>query len=432
MPRTKSHRRSEAAKRRMAEKLAPLVTLAPRTDPDDARIGVGTGKRHAVKKWEVSSLTGHQHKLTIPAESPDKKFVLLVGDSHLRSIADGIVKMPEGRLSFGVMSTPGGSANDERIELLNSTLPYDPDLVCLLAPTNNLKSTRNPEKAGADFARLLSSILTRWSRLVVVDFPPRLDADLYPQEMMRQEFHRVAVKLGVKFVPIAEHFPVGNTALWARDGVHLSDNEGMPILAQLLWRTSYLELETVPVSKPALAPVRTPPVPRHRPRVVLKGEVVSPPPQKNPFIWSAIGQGRKRNTSGEDSSSVFPTKGMDKQQVVSEFSIPLSPVWFSPAMLDLMDRLVPSDLSSPESISSPSQLKCPRGKGKKPRAVKVKSQSSPSRFLHGGVEREPQVVTGCVGLSPSVAVARTPAQEQFATLCVCLKAVHKTHGCVKC
>uniref|UniRef100_A0A8C5DDZ6 Uncharacterized protein n=1 Tax=Gouania willdenowi TaxID=441366 RepID=A0A8C5DDZ6_GOUWI len=278
MPRMKSHRRSEAAKRRMAEKLAPLVTLAPRTDPDDAR--VGTGKRHAVKKWEVSSLTGHQHKLTIPAESPDKKFVLLVVDSHLRSIADGIVKMPEGRLSFGVMSTPGGSANDERIELLNSTLPYDPDLVCLLAPTNNLKSTRNPEKAGADFARLLSSILTRWSRLVVVDFPPRLDADLYPQEMMRQEFHRVAVKLGVKFVPIAEHFPVGNTALWARDGV----SKNYMLLCRLCWFF---------MSKPALAPVRTPPVPRHRPRVVLKGEVVSPPPQKNPFIWSAIGQGRK-------------------------------------------------------------------------------------------------------------------------------------------
>lgn len=32
----------------------------------------GTGKRHAVKRWS-KSLTGRQHKLVLPCESPDKK-----------------------------------------------------------------------------------------------------------------------------------------------------------------------------------------------------------------------------------------------------------------------------------------------------------------------------------------------------------------------
>ncbi|KAF3841471.1 hypothetical protein F7725_007333 [Dissostichus mawsoni] len=50
---------------------------------------------------------GRQHKLVIPAGSPDKEFVLLVGASHLRSIVDGIVKMPEGRFSFGHVTTGG-------------------------------------------------------------------------------------------------------------------------------------------------------------------------------------------------------------------------------------------------------------------------------------------------------------------------------------
>ncbi|KAK5906523.1 hypothetical protein CesoFtcFv8_004463 [Champsocephalus esox] len=38
--------------------------------------------------------------------------------------------------------------------------------------------------------------------------------------------------MGVKYTPIAEYFPVKDLDLWSRDGVHLSDSVGMPILSK--------------------------------------------------------------------------------------------------------------------------------------------------------------------------------------------------------
>ncbi len=90
------------------------------------------------------------------------QFVLLVGASHLRSIADGIVKMPDGGqrgISFGVMSTPGACARQLRAELVASVLPRTPDAICVTCPTNCLTASRTVEEAGVDFALLLRSAL---------------------------------------------------------------------------------------------------------------------------------------------------------------------------------------------------------------------------------------------------------------------------------
>ncbi|KAK6483361.1 hypothetical protein HHUSO_G14848, partial [Huso huso] len=105
-------------------------------------------------------------------------FVMVFGDSHLRSLVDGYVQMPEGDLRFGYSSTPGACAAALREEVLNETLPEEPNLVCLIAPGNNL-SKNTIQQAGKEFASLIRS--------------PRAD-------MLRQEYHRVAASMNVRYV----------------------------------------------------------------------------------------------------------------------------------------------------------------------------------------------------------------------------------------
>uniref|UniRef100_A0A8D3DIW2 Uncharacterized protein n=1 Tax=Scophthalmus maximus TaxID=52904 RepID=A0A8D3DIW2_SCOMX len=273
----------------------------------------GTGYRHAVQEWPISALTGRRHKLVLPAESPaGNKFLLVVGDSHLRSLVDGFVKMPEGRLSFGFMSTPGAS--------------QQPDCQQDLC------------EAGVDFAffyKYVMMIIFGTTNLcvcvavVVLDFPPHLTADADHQKLMREEFHRVAARMGVKYLSTAEHFPL--------DCPGICDSLGMPILSQLFWQAAYVQLEAIAPTEavpPRVSPRTSPP--RFCPRIFLKGEVIMPR-RSNPFEWTVVGQGKK--------------------EVEQECSIPLNPVWFSSAVMDAMDAVVPSHLSSPVKSSDAKRTK---------------------------------------------------------------------------
>ncbi|KAM4544878.1 uncharacterized protein PAE49_017672 [Odontesthes bonariensis] len=193
--------------------------------------------------------------------------------------------MPEGCLSFGVMSTPGASADQLRTEVLHAALPWMPDAVCVLAPSNNLTSSRTVDEAGASFKEFLSTVCTYWTKVFVVDMPPRLTVDFEYQKLMRDEFHRVASELGVKFWNTADYFPVNCLKLWCRDGVHLSDDFGMPLLVQLMWIAAYHQLE-IPVPQPQV------------PHSV--SALTSVPRNALPASeWPVVGSGRKRNPSGD-------------------------------------------------------------------------------------------------------------------------------------
>lgn len=79
---------------------------------------------------------------------------------------DGYVAMPEGRFSFGFMSTPGGDADALRREIYHADdPPLTPDVVCLLAPSSNLKSSRTIEMAAKEFTSLLQAALYRWPQV---------------------------------------------------------------------------------------------------------------------------------------------------------------------------------------------------------------------------------------------------------------------------
>ncbi|XP_036976060.1 uncharacterized protein LOC119031589 [Acanthopagrus latus] len=359
MPRGKSFRRSEAAKRRMAGRRT--VDVEPQQPANASVSQSSTGQRHAVRQWPKSLLTGRQHKLVLPCESPGKKFVLVIGDSHLRAIVDGYVLMPKGSLSFGLMCTPGACAMEVRTELLHAAVPRTPHAVLVIAPSNNLTSSRTIDEAGADFAKLLLSACSRWANVCVTDFAPRLTVDVDQQQLLREEFRCVAARMGVRFFPFADHFPMNRRELWSRDGVHLSDSDGMPIFAGQLWSAAYQYLHP-PTPKLQPAPRMLPPRRQVIPKVVVRGQVTVHRPS-NPFDWTVVGKGRKR-TAPEEPEQSSGAERVVQQQVdttpLLECSIQPNPVWFSSSVLAAMDAAVPSHLPSPDSTAVPRSSKRPK------------------------------------------------------------------------
>ncbi|KAE8278052.1 hypothetical protein D5F01_LYC23891 [Larimichthys crocea] len=192
--------------------------------------------------------------------------------------------MPEGCLSFGFMSTPGASASQLWTEVQHAVLPRIPEAVCLLAPSNNLTASRTVIEAAIDFAKLLTTVRNRWPKVFVVDFPPCLNVEVSYQDLLRQEFHHVAARMGVKYSSVAETFPLTQLEQWSRkDDVHLSDHEGMGILAQLLWSAAMQQLETPPPA-PQVSPRPSQPLRKFSPKLVVVGDVLAPR-SPDPFQW---------------------------------------------------------------------------------------------------------------------------------------------------
>ncbi|MGH0141835.1 UNVERIFIED_CONTAM: hypothetical protein FKN15_029651 [Acipenser sinensis] len=113
--------------------------------------------------------------------------------------------------------------------------------------------------------------------------------------MLRQEYHRVAASMNVRYLSTVDHFPARNSDLWCRDGVHLSDDHGMPIFAQLIWCAAYFQLKVPQGIK------TTPAAPRRAfcrvtPRLVVRGTPAAPPQRRDPFSWAEVTRGQSKKT----------------------------------------------------------------------------------------------------------------------------------------
>ncbi|KAK0155255.1 hypothetical protein N1851_002389 [Merluccius polli] len=112
---------------------------------------------------------------------------------------------------------------------------------------------------------------------------PRLDQAVVPDIL---EFGTC-----MKYFSAVEYFPHTQPELWSRDGVHLSDDQGMGILVQLLWSAAMKEFETPPPA-PRVSPRPSPPVRNLSPKLVVTGEAPAPR-SPDPFQWQLASHGHK-------------------------------------------------------------------------------------------------------------------------------------------
>uniref|UniRef100_A0A8P4GBW0 Uncharacterized protein n=1 Tax=Dicentrarchus labrax TaxID=13489 RepID=A0A8P4GBW0_DICLA len=177
---------------------------------------------------------------------------------------------------------------------------------------------------------------------------------------MRQEFHRVAARMGIKYFSSSGHFPLNNLDLWSPDGVHLSDGEGMVVLTRLLWAAAYESLE-VPVPKPQAAPRTSLPVRHVTPRVVVRGEVscLAPLTLTSGRLWRGAGRGTYRYLRNLHSPLVHRKKMKVQQQFVAtpvalkECFIPLNPVRVQHFHVGCHGCCCPFHLPTPECTAVP-------------------------------------------------------------------------------
>lgn len=168
---------------------------------------------------------------------------------------------------------------------------------------------------------ILALCCSRWQRVCVLGFPPRLSPEKDFQALLDQEYHWVSASWGLRYFSAAEKFPMKDLKLWSKkDGVHLSDCYGMVKLAKLIWETCYTFLETSPPPSVAPSPLPVSDAPsrestgRDEPREEVTTPVpVSPPP---PPQWMKAGPGRKLIPLEEEPEDSQPAPEKSRRRLV--------------------------------------------------------------------------------------------------------------------
>lgn len=92
--------------------------------------------------------------------------MLVIGDQHLKSVVDKVVSMPEGPLSYSFLAVSQATASEIRAELPHADFPFTPDMVCVLATSNSLLSSKvDLVGVAKEFARLLFYVRKRWEKV---------------------------------------------------------------------------------------------------------------------------------------------------------------------------------------------------------------------------------------------------------------------------
>lgn len=150
----------------------------------------------------------------------------------------------------------------------------------------------------------------------MLDFPPRLTVKPEVQTALRQEYHRVAARIGLTFVYMADHLPLHQLYMWCYDGVQLSTDFGTPVLVEHLHAAVLHQLAPPSPRQGVLCHNQS--SPRVPPRLVVTSPVHIPVYGPAPE-WTLVGREVQPVTAVE---STFDT------------DIPSNPVWFSEAVLD--------------------------------------------------------------------------------------------------
>eukprot|EP00795_Rhopilema_esculentum_P011088 gene11088-19951_t len=219
----------------------------------------GTGKRSKAKFWK-NGASGKQNRSVNQLTEDAEDLVAVFSDSQLRPLVQGDVPVPT---NWYVNSTPGGCFSHVKEEILAAKIPESktPSWVVLLVGTNDLSKHVVMDRARGDFHGLLLAVKKRFplSKVVALSILPRLDEFWIREAKYKEVMDQECQKLGVHFFDVTPNFEVSDPRLWSwKDGLHISEDKGIPLLLCLLQKEMNSLQAAVQDSSPSPPPQPAP------------------------------------------------------------------------------------------------------------------------------------------------------------------------------